>query len=164
LLVDSTGGELERILDEKEQIPADVLERVVSASVGAFINSTYRSLRYGEAGLTISARLDAAEAVPPLLTAAFALEGRVRPFNKYLEWELEHHPLSEARWGGEELAQRVRSVLDGNDRELRALLRDIETLARRRGFAAAFDEWEPDLAWLRGTESYRAVTDCGVGS
>src|SRR5205823_14950747 len=95
----------QRTLDAKETVPAELRDERARRSLGAYVNSTYRALRYGT-------RLDAAEAVPALLTAIFALEGRVRPFNKYLEWELRHHPLP--AWHPDTLLALLGRALDGD--------------------------------------------------
>lgn len=146
VVVDRTSGELTRILAEKETIPDDERERVVRAALGAYLNSTYRSLRYGT-------RLDAAESVPPLLTVIFGLEGRVRPFNKYLVWELAHHPLE--RWEADGLPRLIEGVLDGDPGAQRAVFRQVEEAARAAGYGTEIDGWEPDLDWLRGAGPYR---------
>jgi len=144
--IDKTGGELLRILESKESIPAEQRDDVVRESLGAYANSTYRSLRYGT-------RLDAVESVAPALRAIFALDGRVRPFNKYLDWELREHPL--AGWNADELLPLVTGVLDGDAAAQHELFRRVEAVARAEGFGEAIDEWEPDLAWLRGEAGYR---------
>ena len=91
-------------------------------------------------------RLDASETIPPLLTTAFALEGRVRPFNKWLRYDLEREPL--AIEGLVERIDRIRR--DADLAEQRAMFRDVERLAREAGHGAAVDSWEPNVAWLRG--------------
>jgi len=144
--VDKTGGVLQRILDAKETVPAELRDEVVRRSLGAYVNSTYRALRYGT-------RLDAVEAAPALLTAIFALEGRVRPFNQYLEWELRHHPLP--AWHPDTLLALLERVLDGDTAAQHELFRAVEQQARANGFDDAIDEWEPDVAWLRGAAPYR---------
>ena len=144
--VDKTGGELARVLAEKELIPAEHRDEVVRAALGGFVNSTYRSLRYGT-------RLDATESIPYALQAVFAFAGRVRPFNKYLDWELQHHPLP--GWQADTLLSLITGVLDCDRASQHELFRLVERDARSHGFAAAIDEWEPDVAWLRGTAGYR---------
>lgn len=145
--VDKTAGELARVLAEKELIPPEHRDDVVRDALGGFVNSTFRSLRYGT-------RLDAAESLPYALRTIFALGGRVRPFNKYLDWELHHHPLP--GWEAETLLPLIVGVLDGNRESQHELFRQVERAARAHGFDAAIDEWEPDVAWLRGESSYRA--------
>jgi predicted nucleotidyltransferase len=144
--VDKTNGELAAVLAEKELIPQDRRDDLVRDALGGFINSTYRSLRYGT-------RLDAAESIPYALRAIFALAGRVRPFNKYLDWELRHHPLP--GWPPEVLLQLVAGVLDRDRASQHELFRLVEGEARASGFETEVDEWEPDVAWLRGEAEYR---------
>jgi len=157
VVVDKTG-EIASILEDKRGVPDDVRDRLVREGLVGFINRTYRSLRYGEVGVRTGSRLDAAESLPPLLNALFALDGRVRPFNKYLESELRERPLSDPAFGADILLARLRGVLSGDSEQLRALFRDVERLARERGFGDAIDEWESDSAWLRGEREYRRVT------
>lgn len=149
IVIDRPSGELAELLAEKETIPLGERDRVVRAALGAYLNSTYRSLRYGT-------RLDAAESIPPLLTAIFGIEGRVRPFNKYLAWELEHHALACAYWSADRLPGLVGSVLDGDCDAQRELFRNLEEVARASGYGDEVEGWEPDLDWLRGTGGYRS--------
>jgi hypothetical protein len=84
----------------------------------------------------------------------FAIEGRVRPWNKYLEWELSKHPLDEPEWAFDPFLDRV-DGLPSSAAEQQAMFRDLERVARRRGFGELIDSWEPDVAWLRGEAEYR---------
>jgi nucleotidyltransferase-like protein len=146
VVLDKTGGELTRAVAELESLPGGTRDAVVREALGGCINQTYRSLRYGT-------RLDAAEAIPYALRTIFALEGRVRPYNKYLEWELRHHPL--AAWTAEDLLPLLDGLLAGEADAQRELFRRVESLARREGFGDVVDGWEPDLEWLRGNAGYR---------
>jgi predicted nucleotidyltransferase len=134
------SGELRPLLAAKGRVD----ERVAREALDAYVNATYRSLRYAEVGAA-GARLDAAESVPPLLTFLFALDGRGRPFNKYV---------ADALPEGFGL-ERLTAVLDGDGDAQRALFRDVELLARARGHGDVIDAWEPDVAWLRGESGYR---------
>jgi hypothetical protein len=145
LVLDKTG-EIATILREKRTVPDSVRDEIVRTSLAAYVNSTYRSLRYRMVGAELGARLDAAESLPPLLTFLYAIEGRVRPFNKYVETETLDLP---------GLPGRLARVLDGDVDEQHALFRDVERIARERGCGDAIDEWEPDVAWLRGAARYR---------
>jgi predicted nucleotidyltransferase len=147
-VVDRSDGELQRVLDEKERLPDEVRDRRVEQALDAFVNAAYRALRY-------ESRLDAVEAVPLFLTAAFALDGRVRPYNKYLEWELRHHPLP--GWPCDETMALVDAALAGDPRVLRTLFRRLEAQARERGFGHVVDGWQPDVGWLRGDAPYRQL-------
>jgi predicted nucleotidyltransferase len=145
LIVDKTG-QLAPILEAKRFLPDADRRGIVEEALGAYVNSTYRSLRYGT-------RLDAVESASPLITLVFALEGRVRPFNKHLTRELRERPFANAAFGG--LDERVLRVLDGDRAEQHALFRDVERAARADGLGEQLDGWEPDLAWLRGDAGYR---------
>ena len=146
VVLDKTEGELTRVVAEQELLPGGSRDAVVREALDGYINQTYRSLRYGT-------RLDAVEAIPYALRTIFALENRVRPYNKYLEWELRHHPLE--GWTADELLPLLDRVLTGEADAQRELFRLIEEPARREGFGDVIDGWEPDVAWLRGEAGYR---------
>jgi hypothetical protein len=147
VVLDKTGGELTRVVAEQESLPSGSRDAVVRDALDGYINQTYRSLRYGT-------RLDAVEAIPYALRTIFALENRVRPYNKYLEWELRHHRLE--YWDADELLPLLDRVLTAEPEAQRELFNRVEPLARRAGFGDVVDGWEPDLDWLRGTAEYRA--------
>jgi hypothetical protein len=146
-LVDRTGGELQSVLDAKEQVPEDARETRAAGAVDAFVNAVYRARRYGT-------RLDAAEAASLLLDAVFALAGRIRPYNKYLAWELEHHALD--GWPAGETLSLVERLLAGEDAALTDAFRQVELRARAAGLGRVIDGWEPDVPWLRGDAGFRA--------
>jgi Nucleotidyltransferase domain len=146
VLLDKTGGELTRVVAEQESLPLGSRDAIVREALDDYVNQTYRSLRYGT-------RLDAAEAVPHALRAIFALADRVRPYNKYLEWELRHHPLE--NWSADALLPLLERVLTGEPRAQHELFDRIEKQARREGFGDVIDGWEPDVDWLRGKSGYR---------
>ena len=156
LLVDKTG-EVAPVLREKQALPAGTRDHVVRDALHAYVNSTYRSLRYRMVGAEEGARLDGAESLAPLLTAVFALDCRVRPFNKYLAGELRADPLSDAAWQADRVLPRLIAVLAGDLAEQHSLFRDVDRVAREHGFADAIEDWQPDVAWLRGEAEYRAA-------
>jgi len=145
--IDKTGGELTRVVEQFELLPAGTRDAVVRDALDGYINQTYRSLRY-------DTRLDAVEAIPYALRTIFALADRVRPYNKYLEWELRHHPLG--GWDADILLPLLDRVLTGEPAALRELFNLIEPAARGEGFGDVVDGWEPDVRWLRGEGEYRA--------
>lgn len=94
--------------------------------------------------------LDAAETVPYALEVLFALHRRVRPYNKYLRWELERQPLGDPRWDAERLLPVLRRILaDGDPPTQRALFTEIEEAARDAGHDEVLDSWGRDLDLLR---------------
>jgi len=146
VVLDKTGGELTRVVAGQESLPSGTRDAVVREVLDGYINQTYRSLRYGT-------RLDAVEAIPYALRTIFALENRVRPYNKYLEWELRHHPLD--GWTADDLLPLLDRVLTGERKAQHELFELIEEPARCKGFGDVVDGWEPDLDWLRGSGEYR---------
>jgi hypothetical protein len=147
--IDKTGGELTEVVAQFESLPSGTRHAVVREALDGYINQTYRSLRYGT-------RLDAVEAVPYALRTIFALAGRVRPYNKYLEWELRHHPVDGC--DADSLLPLLDRVLTGEPAAQHELFNRIEPTARDEGFGDVVDGWEPDLEWLRGNAGYREAT------
>ena len=142
---------LEPQLDKTGEVAAAMLDavRVDPATAGepldGYVNLYYRSAKNARAGLALASLLDAQESVGWFLEFVFAVHGRLRPYNKWLEWELEHHPLP---WS--DLPRLERIARTGDLGEQQALFRDAEALARSNGLGAVIDGWEPDVAWLRG--------------
>jgi hypothetical protein len=151
LVLDKTVGSLARTLEAKARLSGAEAAALAPEALDDYVNSFYRSARNHENGLLIEARLDAAESVPPLLTMLFALHRRVRPFNKFLGWELRQEPLEGEEWSADVLLPRLQRILGpGELVAQQRLFVDVERLARERGLGHVVDGWQPDLAWLRG--------------
>jgi hypothetical protein len=151
LVLDKLDGEISRLVDAKAHLSEAEGDALAAAALDDYVNSYYRSARNYQNDLSFEARLDAAESVGPLLSALFALQRRVRPFNKFLGWELQLEPLGDAPWSLEALFPRLQRIVGPGDlAEQQALFRDVELLARAKGHGGVIDGWEPDVAWLRG--------------
>ena len=74
------------------------------------------------------------------LSTLFALYGRVRPYNKYLRWELTTYPLP-APWTADYV---IATLLDRPSR----LFPELEKLARAKGLGDVLDSWD-DLEVIR---------------
>lgn len=146
VVLDRTGGEIGRLVERKRVLAPDEAAAIAATSLDGYVNSLYRSLRNLEGGRDLEGRLDALESIGPLLTTVFALEGRVRPFNKWLRLELTRRPL--AFDGLLDLVERIAS--DPTTEAQRAAFRRVEAAARAAGHGAIVDGWQPDLDWLRG--------------
>jgi hypothetical protein len=80
----------------------------------------------------------------------FAVHGRVRPFNRFLAWELERFPLPEPWLAHDRFVPRLEKILrKGSIDDQAALFRDVETFARSHDLGDTIDSWEPDVPWLR---------------
>jgi hypothetical protein len=132
------------LLDRTDGALADAVRRQATLTPGeadavlidhdrldGWINFAYRALKSDRDARPSEARLDAAESVPWLLDVVFATAGRVRPYNKYLPWELQVHPVD--GWPADELIGLVGRCLDGDVTALR------EVFPRVRAACAAYD-------------------------
>jgi len=152
--LDKLDGEIAGLVEAKRRLRPDEARALVATALDDAINSLYRALRSAENGSELASRLDAIESISPLVTTAFALEGRVRPWNKWLERELEREPLLTSDFGG--LLELVRGLAtDPSPARLRKAFGVLERPARIAGHGAVVDGWEPDVAWLRGESPYR---------
>jgi hypothetical protein len=138
--LDKTGEVAEALRDAVRVDPGTAAE-----PLDGYVNMLYRSLKNARAGLALASLLDAQESIPWFLEFVFTVHGRLRPYNKWLEWELEQHPLPVAV----PLERLERIARTGDVAEQRALFRDAETLARENDLGAVIDGWEPDVTWLR---------------
>jgi hypothetical protein len=91
------------------------------------------------------------------LDVVFTLEGRVRPYNKYLAWALREHPLSVPEWSADRLLPQVEAVLDGDADAVRAAYAVVERAClawdERHGghdLHELIEGWGDELALLRG--------------
>lgn len=135
------SSEIQPVLDRKGTIPADQVHDFVEHSIDAFLNQYYRAFKNHRDGNVLAARLDAAEAIPLLLQVVFGQEGRVRPYNKFLEWELTRFPLNPVRSG--ELLTLIRLVLeDGDIPALTELYRRTRETAIAQGFTRSISGWQ----------------------
>ena len=150
VLLDRLGGEIAEILEQKRTLDEDEARTAVDGYLDAYVNQTYRSLKSYRDGRDAVGHLDAAESVPYALEVLFALHRRVRPYNKYLWWELERQPLGDERWAAELLLPVLRRILaDGDPHTQRSLFGGIEQTARAAGHGEVLDSWGDDLRLLR---------------
>jgi hypothetical protein len=139
--LDKTGAVAVQLAEVTRVDPATAAE-----PLDDYVNSYYRSAKNARAGLELAALLDAQESIPHYLDFVFVVHGRMRPYNKWLEWELREHPLPVELDLGRLERIALTAVLD----DQRSLFRETERLARELGYGATIDGWEPDVAWLRG--------------
>ncbi len=136
-LVDKTGR-AQPLIDAKACVPADAVAGFIHDSLDHALNQAYRALKCLRDGDPAASRLEAAEGVNPFFDAAFALHcGRLRPYYKYLRWELETWPLTQLPTGGAALMDRAMDVLGpGGGPALSALLAETAPAFRAAGHGA----------------------------
>jgi hypothetical protein len=119
-----------------------------------WINYAYRSLKADRDDRPVERRLDAAESMPWLLDVVFALAGRVRPYHKYLPWELCEHPLPD--WPSDVLLPLLERTLDGDPAAVREIFARVEVCCAAYDAAMGhnrthtiIDNWGDELALFR---------------
>lgn len=119
-----------------------------------FLNSIYRGLKNERDGRELAARMDAAEAIRPMIGYVFALDRRVDPHNMYLEWELERFPLPIPGWD----LDGTRTAIDARFRApnvavgARHAFTMVEGTALGRGHGDVLAGWGEDIS-LMGVRS-----------
>jgi len=148
ILMDRTEGRLASALRRQATVTDDEAESILVEHdrLDGWLNYAYRALKNDRDGRPLERRLDAAESMPWLLDVIFSLEGRVRPYHKYLPWELRRHPLS--RWPADELLALLTATLDGDPSAIRTTFEHVETAC------AAFDRVRPRPALVPVIESW----------
>ncbi|GAA0497119.1 hypothetical protein Ade02nite_54740 [Paractinoplanes deccanensis] len=140
VLLDRLDGRIAELVRRQGSLSAAEAGVLAREQLDGYVNFVYRAVKNRRDARVDLARLEEMEAAGWLLEALFAMFGRVRPYNKYLRWELDHHPLPDP-WTADFVIARVAerpSMLFG----------DLERLARERGFGEVFDQW-PQLAMIR---------------
>ena len=149
-LVDKLDGEIQRIIDDKATMPAETAAARLPLTLDGYINFTYRSLKNERDGRALAAQLDAAESVGHLLNLVFMLHGRLRPYNKYFEWELTHWPLQELPWPTRNFVSLVGAIAHGDLEAQRTVFAGVHPLALRRGLTSLYASWDPGALALCG--------------
>jgi hypothetical protein len=148
-LVDKTG-DLPELLREKAAVPDAVRKEFVGGHLDGYINQVFRSLKCFRDGRAIGARLEAADSVRPLLDVVFGLHGRMRPYYKYLEWELKTFPLEKLTLSPDELTELLLKILGtGSIPAQQTVLTYVEAMARADGYGSVLDDWGWRLDWLK---------------
>lgn len=157
VVLDRTQGELSMLAERQATVSQEEARSILVTHdrLDGWVNYAYRALKSDRDGRTLERRLDAAESMPWALDTIFTLHGRVRPYHKYLPWELQHHPLP--GWTAEELLGLLERTLDGDPEALRETFARIEGMCRE--FDASLSEpvllpiidgWGSELALFRG--------------
>jgi hypothetical protein len=158
VLRDDTGGRVAEAVRRQATLTVDEQRHVLTAGdrLDGWVNFAYRALKSDRDGRPLEARLDAAESVPWLLDTVFTLAGRVRPYNKYLAWELREHPLPIDGFTAATLIPLVTRMLDGDVAPLREVFPLVDRAGREwdaaHGGAALgemIDGWGSELDLFR---------------
>ncbi|MBU2524089.1 hypothetical protein KKG71_02760 [Patescibacteria group bacterium] len=142
------NGEIQKIVNEKGVIPDDKRDNFVRWSIDSYINHVFRSVKCIRNKNKTGARLAAYESIPNFLNVIFALEGRIKPFNDYLEKELEQFPLKKLPIKRVDLLEKILAIINSADLSTQQnLLKMVEDVSRKEGFGQTFDDWEGKDKW-----------------
>lgn len=158
VLRDGSGGRLTAAVHRQATLDEDEQRNILTRGdrLDGWLNFAYRAAKSARDGRTREARFDAAESVPWLLDVIFTLSGRVRPYNKYLPWELRAHPLAVQEWSADRLVPQLEAMLDGDVAALRTAYPVVEREARAwdaahdtTSLGDIVDGWGSELDLLR---------------
>jgi predicted nucleotidyltransferase len=141
VLLDRLDGRISELVDRQATFTAAEAADHVRASLDGYVNQLYRCAKSRRDGHLDAALLDEMESVPWLLETVFALHGRIRPYNKYLRWELDTFPLP-GPWNAALTPDHVATAA-------RRLFPEVEALARAQGHADLLDDWGDDIELIR---------------
>lgn len=158
ILLDRTGGRIRAALERQTRLNLQEINSILidHSRLGSWINLLYRALKSTRDGNDVEARLDGAESVSMLLDVIFTVHGLVRPYNKYLRWALQNHPIP--GWHADELLDLVQRTMAGDADAIRQTYArvhdDCLRFDRRHGqelLSEAFEDWEDEsYGVLRG--------------
>jgi hypothetical protein len=140
VLLDRLGGRIAELVHAQATLTPTESDAWVREQLDGYVNFIYRAAKSRRDGRPELADLDEIEAAPWFLWTLFALYGRIRPYNKFLRWELDTRPLP-APWTAGHL---IKSLTERPS----MLFPELEHVARAKGFGDVLDAWG-DLDLLR---------------
>lgn len=147
ILIDKTDL-LSELVKEKGYIPQDKLSEFIDYWIDGYVNGVFRSVKCIRNGNSFGAHLEAVNSMLDLLTLAFALHGKHRPFLGYVGKELDKHPLEKLPWSSQEFMDKIKKVLETADIQTQQeLLMGMERICRTEGHGHMFDGWEGKDKW-----------------
>ncbi len=140
--IDKTG-EIQKIIDEKGILPKDQSLKVAKNALGSYLNSLYRSVKNHRDGNIFASHFDSCESLPWLLAFLFAVEGRVRPYNKFLKWELEKYPLKNLPIKSDDFLKKIEVIIKSGDIKTQKEIHEmVEKIAVKNDCHDVIDDWE----------------------
>jgi hypothetical protein len=155
VVIDRLDGGIAEIVGAKGLRDRAEASAAAAGWLDAYANSLYRSVKNARDGNPLAAHLDAADSMSFLLELLFALDRRPRPYNKYLEWELERFPLP--GWATSLLLEQIGLIAGTGDADLqRSLFAQVEAVAREADHDSTLDAWGEDLLLMRPEPGLKA--------
>ncbi|WP_133176484.1 hypothetical protein [Nocardioides currus] len=150
VLLDRSGGAVTEAVRCQASVTPEEADSILIEHdrLDGWLNYAYRSRKSDRDGRALESRLDAVESLPWLLDTIFSIAGRVRPYHKYLPWELREHPVE--GWPADVLLPLLTRTADGDP----AALRETFTLV-----ASACDEHDAARGHTLTTDTIRGWGD-----
>ncbi|MFW9821868.1 MAG: nucleotidyltransferase domain-containing protein [Candidatus Thorarchaeota archaeon] len=150
VLIDK-NGEIQEIVNRMARVPKTALSKFIAGALDGYINFLYRSLKCIRDGDIEAARLEAATSIPYFLDVIFAIhDRRLRPYYKYLKWELNSFPLKKISISSKEIIENLMRILDTADYKAQQyFLKNTESTLRKEGFGEVFDSWGDEFLWMK---------------
>jgi predicted nucleotidyltransferase len=139
-------GEVQKIVSEKGSIPAKHRKQFIKDGLDHYINQVYRSIKTHRDGDMLASRLEGNEAIQPMLNAVFALHGRLKPYYKYLDWELKFHPLNKLPISQKRFLNMIGKIAKSGD--LKTQVKLLKILAKMFLHNGYKHDWEWKFNWL----------------
>lgn len=148
-LVDKKGV-IEKLLASNSRLPKSVLKNYIAGYLDGYINAVYRSLKSWRDGNTLAAKIEAGRSIEFFLKVIFALDsGRVAPYPKYLQWELENFPIHGFSLSSGAILELIEEIVStGAVSAQQKMLLALEKYSRNKGYSAVFDGWGKKLSWM----------------
>lgn len=136
-------GEIQKLVDEKGSLESDSIQKIAHDALGGYFNSLHRSLKNIRDGNHLAGQLDAIETISRILTFIFAIEGRVRPFNKFLVWELTNYPLAKLPISSSDFISKIEIIAKTGDFQTqKEILSIMKKLAVDNGHIDRISDWD----------------------
>jgi len=141
-IIDKTG-EIQKLIDEKGVLSSDEASSLAKEILDGYLNSLHRSLKNLRDGNILAGHLDATESLPLVLTFIFAFEGRVKPYNKFLKWELDNFPLLKLPIETSDFLKKLENIArDGDIENQKELFAIIKKMAIDNGLGEVIAGWD----------------------
>lgn len=140
--IDKTKGKLRKILEQKKKLSASEREMVLHQHFGDYLTHSYRLVRGTMDNHKVGTMLDSADVISHLLWTYFALHDRVRPYNKYLEWELDNFPIKGMKWSGKTFVKMMVKIARQSDvQATKEIYKEIARLAKKQSSDHFIKAW-----------------------
>ena len=139
-------GQVQKIVTEKGSIPVKYRKQLIKDGLDHYINQVYRSIKTHRDGDFLASRLEGNESIQPMLNAVFALHGRLKPYYKYLKWELKLEPLKKLPISQKRFINMIGKIAKtGNLKTQKQLLKILASMFLKNGYRHG---WEWKFNWL----------------